>query len=94
MGVHTSGWRPYRDDEVADEVLLFLATLDRPYCFLCLRQAFPQATVLELRQRLELERRYGAPILIGDGRCGICEKLTTVVAYIPGDPELSRLGGD
>jgi hypothetical protein len=79
---------------MADEVLHFLETHDRPYCFLCLRQAFPQATVLELRHLLELERRYGAPILIGDGRCVVCEKFTEVVAYIPGDPNLSRLGGD
>jgi hypothetical protein len=75
-----------------DEVLLFLETQDAPYCFPCLRQAFPQVTLLELRHRLELAGRYGAPILIGDGRCSVCEKSTTVVAYIPGDPTLSWLG--
>jgi len=38
--------------------------------------------------------RAGAPILIGEGRCAICQQATTVVAYIPGDPDLSRLDGD
>ena len=74
-----------------DELRLFLETRERPYCFRCLRQAFPHEAV---RDRIEAMLRAGAPILIGEGRCAICQQATTVVAYIPGDPDLSRLDGD
>ena len=74
-----------------DELLLFLETRDRPYCFRCLRQAFPHEAV---RERIDTLRRAGAPILIGEGRSAMCRLATTVVAYIPGDPDLSRLARD
>ena len=45
-----------------DELRLFLETRERPYCFRCLRQAFPHEAV---RERIETMRRAGAPILIG-----------------------------
>ena len=74
-----------------DELRLFLETRDRPFCFRCLRQAFPHEAV---RERIETMLRAGAPILIGEGRCAMCRLATIVVAYIPGDPDLSRLDDD
>ena len=74
---------------MANELLVFLESRDRPYCFRCLKQAFPHEPVRDL---IETAWRAGSPILIGEGRCAICALVTTVVAYIPGDPKLSRLG--
>jgi len=76
---------------MSDELRLFLETRDRPYCFRCLRQAFPHESV---RDRIERMLRAGAPILIGEGRCAICRQATIVVAYIPGDPDLARRDAD
>jgi len=74
-----------------DELRLVLETRDRPYCFRCLRQAFPHEAV---RDRIGTLARAGTPILIGEGRRAMCLQATTVVAYIPGDPDLSRLARD
>ena len=79
--------------ELSDELLLFLESRDRPYCFRCLRQAFPHETV-DIPDQLYAARRAGAPVMIGEGCCALCAQATAVVAYIPGDPDLSRLGGD
>jgi len=72
-----------------NDLLAFLVTRDRPYCFRCLRQAFPHTPV---REQIEEARQAGAPLLTGEGRCAICEQSTTVVAYITGDPDLTRFG--
>jgi hypothetical protein len=78
---------------MSDELLLFMQSRDRPCCFRCLRQAFPLESA-DIRDGLEAARRAGAPIMIGEGRCAMCRQTTMVVAYIPGDPDLSRLAGD
>jgi hypothetical protein len=71
---------------MSDEVLAFLRNAGHTYCFPCLRRAFPGVAV---REQLEQAQRRGAPIMIGDGRCGICATAdTTTVAYVPGDPRL------
>ena len=70
-----------------DDLLIFLEARDAPYCFRCLTQAFPGVNV---RERLQSAERAGAPLLIGDGRCAICALTTTVVAWVPGDPDLLR----
>jgi hypothetical protein len=75
------------DDMTDDALLTFLQTHDAPYCFRCLAQAFPHTAV---KQRLEAAKRAGAPMLIGDGRCAICTQVTTVVAWVTGDPDLAR----
>jgi hypothetical protein len=75
---------------MSDELLEFLQGRDRPYCFRCLRQAFPYEPV-DIRDRLEVAQHAGAPILIGDGLCAICGQVTAVVAYVTGDPALVRL---
>jgi hypothetical protein len=69
-------------------LLAFLQARDAAYCFHCLAQAFPRSRV---QRTLEAARQAGAPVLIGDGRCAICTRLTTVVAWISGDPALARL---
>ena len=75
---------------MTDELLTFLESRDRPYCFRCLRQAFPHETV-DIRDRFEIAQHAGAPILIGEGLCAICGQVTVVVAYVTGDPALLRL---
>jgi len=74
---------------VDDELFGFLQARDAPYCFRCLAQAFPRERV---QARLEAAHRSGAPLLIGEGRCAICAMTTTVVAWVTGDPGLTRFG--
>ena len=71
-----------------DELLDFLGTRDAPYCFACLATAFPGRRV---QPELEAAQRGGAPVIIGDGRCAICNRMTIVVAYVPDSPDLARL---
>jgi len=79
---------PALESRPDDDLMVFLATRDAPYCFRCLAAAFPHRRV---RQELESAHRAGAPIVIGDGLCAICHLTTTVVAYLPGSPDLARL---
>ena len=72
-----------------DALFEFLQARDAPYCFRCLAQAFPRERV---QARLEAAQRSGAPLLIGEGRCAICARTTTVVAWVTGDPGLTRFG--
>jgi hypothetical protein len=74
-----------------DDLLAFLSTRDRPYCFRCLATAFPYRDV---REQIERAVKEGLPILIGRGTCAICGLSTTVVAYITGDPELLKHAQD
>ena len=71
-----------------DQLLTFLAGRDAAYCWRCLAAAFPGVAV---QTHLEAMRRAGAPLIIGDGTCGICRLTTTVVAYVPDSPDLARM---
>ena len=71
-----------------DELLSFLAARDAPYCYRCLATAFPH---MRVQPHVEAALRAGAPIMIGDGRCAICTRTTTVVAYLPESPDLVRM---
>ena len=68
--------------------MAFLQTRDAPYCLRCLAQAFPS---LNVRSHVDAARARGAPVVMGDGRCAMCQQHTTVVAWVPGDPDLARL---
>src|ERR1043166_1186762 len=71
-----------------DDLLTFLATRDAPYCFRCLATAFPHRHV---KRDIEEVQRSGAPVIIGEGRCAICQFTTTVVAYVPNSPDLPQV---
>jgi hypothetical protein len=71
-----------------DDLVRFLQTRNAPYCLRCLVHAFPDFNV---RSHVDAVQASGAPIVIGDGRCAMCQQHTTVVAWVPGDPDLARL---
>lgn len=83
-GLIDSGHIPVPNNELLD----FLGTRDATYCFACLAAAFPRRRV---QPELETAQRAGAPIIIGDGLCAICQRTTIVVAYVPESPDLARL---
>ena len=65
-----------------DELLLFLETRDRPYCFRCLRQAFPHEAV---RERIEtLGRDFMLSPTVFDRRELDREKIPYSISYPTG----------